>query len=69
MIRLTLDKLLAEKQISRYELAKRTGIQYAVIDKYYKNTVRRYDSFVLDRICETLQCDIASLLHYTADTE
>ena len=69
MIRLTLDKLLAEKQISRYELAKRTGIQYAVIDKYYKNTVRRYDSFVLDRICEALQCDVASLLHHTADTE
>lgn len=69
MIRLTLDKVLTEKQISRYELAKRTGIQYAVIDKYYKNTVKRYDSFVLDRICAALHCDVSSLLQYTEDSD
>ena len=69
MIRLTLDKVLTEKQISRYELAKRTGIQYAVIDKYYKNTVKRYDSFVLDRICTALHCDVSTLLLYTVDSD
>ena len=69
VIRLTLDKVLTEKQISRYELAKRTGIQYAVIDKYYKNTVKRYDSFVLDRICTALHCDVSALLLYTVDSD
>ena len=31
-VMLTLDKILKEKNMSRYELAKRTGIQYQIID-------------------------------------
>lgn len=62
MIRITLERALKERQITRYELAKRTGIQYQVIDNYYKNRVKRFDSFVLDRICEALNCSVNDLL-------
>lgn len=62
MIIITLDKALENYGITRYELAKRTGIQYQIIDNYYKNKVKRYDSFVLDRICSALDCDIQDIL-------
>ena len=45
-------------------MAKRTGIQYQIIDNYYKNKVKRYDSFVLERICDALNCDIRDILEY-----
>ena len=64
MIRITLDTLLQQYNISRYELAKRTGIQYQIIDNYYKNRVKRYDSYVLDRICNALDCRIGDVLVY-----
>lgn len=64
MIRICLDKLLEIKRISRYELAKMTGIQYQIIDNYYKNKVKRYDNYVLERICEALDCEIASVIEY-----
>lgn len=64
MIRITLDTLLQQHGISRYELAKRTGIQYQIIDNYYKNHVKRYDSYVLERICEALDCQIGDVLVY-----
>lgn len=64
MIRITLDTALAAHNISRYELAKRTGIQYHIIDKYYKNKVVRYDSFVLDRICTVLNCRIEDIITF-----
>ena len=64
MIRLTIDKLLKELEISRYELAKRTGVQYQIIDNYYKNKVRRYDSYILERICKALECDISDIIEY-----
>ena len=64
MIQLTLAKALDEAQISRYELAKRTGIQYQIIDNYYKNHVKRYDSYILDRICTALDCDISDIITY-----
>ncbi len=67
MVKIVLDKILEQKSISRYELAKRTGIQYQVIDNYYKNRVKRYDSYVLDRMCEALHCEIGDLLRYSEE--
>ena len=67
MVRLTLDNALAKHGISRYELAKRTGAQYHIIDSYYKNKVVRYDSDLLDRICHALDCDISDIIEYTKE--
>ena len=64
MVILTLDKTLNRLNISRYELSKRTEIQYQVIDNYYKNKVKRYDGYVPDRICTALDCDISDILEY-----
>ncbi len=64
MIRIKLDKTLEKLKVSRYELAKRTGIQYQIIDNYYKNRVKRYDSYVLERICMALNCDIEDVIEY-----
>ena len=64
MIRICLDKALKNSNITRYELAKRTDIQYQIIDNYYKNKVKRYDSFVLNRICTALNCSIAEIIEY-----
>ena len=64
MIRITLDTLLKQRGVSRYELAKRTGIQYQIIDNYYKNRVKRYDSYVLERICDALDCTVSDIIEY-----
>lgn len=67
MIRICLDKTLKKLNISRYELAKRTGVQYQIIDNYYKNQVKRYDSFVLEKICIALECDINDIVEYVKE--
>ncbi len=64
MIRISLDKTLDKYNISRYELSKRTGIQYQIIDNYYKNRVKRYDSFVLERICVALNCEVSDIIKF-----
>lgn len=64
MIKLTLDKALKKYDLTRYELAKRTGIQYHIIDNYYKNKVKRYDSYVLERICCAIDCPISDIIEY-----
>ncbi len=69
MIRLTLDRYLEKVSITRYELAKRMGIRFQIIDNYYKNKVVQYDSDVLDRICEALDCDIADIIEYQKKDE
>lgn len=64
---MTLDKLLSEREITRYQLAKMTDIKYQTIDNYYKNKVVRYDSFILSKICEVLECQIGDILIYIDD--
>jgi len=64
MVKLTLDVYLDNKGITRYQLAKDTGIKFQIIDNYYKNRVVRYDSDVIDRICRALGCNISDLIKY-----
>ena len=61
-IRLRLEELLATRGITRYELSRRTDIQYQIIDKYYKNKVVRYDSALLLKMCIALDCEIGDLI-------
>ena len=64
MIKLTIDKYIDSRKITRYELSKRTGIRFQIIDNYYKNKVVRYDSDILNRICNALECDVSDLIEY-----
>jgi putative transcriptional regulator len=67
MVRLTIDKMLEKRGITRYELAKRTEIKFQTIDRYYKNKVIRYDSYILDRICAALECNVSDILEYVKE--
>lgn len=69
MVRLTIDKYLDERGITRYELAKRTEVKFQTIDRYYKNRVVRYDSYILDRICAALECNLSDIIEYVKDDE
>ena len=62
VVRFCLADYLDANSISRYNLAKRTGIQYLVIDSYYKNKVCRLDSYNLGRIIEALNCQLTDIL-------
>ena len=64
MVRLTIDKMLEKRKMTRYELAKRTEIKFQTIDRYYKNRVVRYDSYILDRICSVLECNVGDIIEY-----
>ena len=67
MVRLTIDKYLGKCGITRYELAKRTEVKFQTIDRYYKNRVVRYDSYILDRICQALGCDLTEIIEYVKE--
>ena len=67
MVKLTIDKYLDKRGITRYELAKKTDVKFQTIDRYYKNRVVRYDSYILDRICAVLECNIFDIIEYSKE--
>ena len=56
MITLSIQKLLKEKGISRYELAKRIGVSYPTIDNIYKGRSTSIKFEILESICIELDC-------------
>jgi len=67
MITLKLKELLDERNLTRYWLSVKIGIKYQTIDGYYKNKVVRYDSYILNKICEALDCTPGDLINYQKD--
>ena len=64
MVRIKLSTLLGERRMTQAELARRTGIRPATINEMYNEFIERVNLDHLDRICETLGCDISDLLKY-----
>lgn len=59
-----LQGIMKKKDLSIYKLSKLSGLKYDVILRYYNNTVIKYDSSVLAKLCFTLDCSINDLLKY-----
>ena len=61
-MKLNIKDKLAEKNMSRYELAKKIGVTYPTIDKIYngKSTSIRLEN--LEAICKTFDCSPIEIL-------
>ena len=62
VVRFCLAEYLDANSFFFFFFSKRTGIQYHVIDSYYKNKVCRLDSYNLGRIIEALNCQLTDIL-------
>lgn len=69
-IKIKLDKLLTENEMSKNKLSHKAEMQRSQINGYCNNSITRLDVDVLARICHSLNCKIEDLLEYVpADDE
>lgn len=55
-MRISINKQLDKKGISRYELAKRVGVTYPTITSLYNGTSTSIKFEILEGICRVLEC-------------
>lgn len=55
-MRIDIKKRLEDKNMTRYELAKKIGITYPTIDNIYKGTTASIKFSTLEAICIELEC-------------
>lgn len=55
-MKISIQKKLNEKGITRYELAKRIGITYPTVDNIYKGNSTSIKFEILESICKELNC-------------
>ncbi len=55
-MQISIQSKLKEKNMTRYELAKRIGVTYPTIDNIYKGTSTSIKLEILENICNVLNC-------------
>ena len=63
MVQLKLKELLQEKNMSRYELQKLTGLNYPRINQLYKNEAKNISFIELDILTKVLKCSVSDLIY------
>lgn len=58
-------KLLIDRDMTRADLREKTGIAPATLAKMTKGEA--IGANVLERICETMQCDVGDIMSYVPD--
>lgn len=66
-MKLSIKNKLGEKNISRYELAKRIGVTYPTIDKIYKGESTAIKLKTLQKLCKVLDCTPNDILVFDKD--
>lgn len=64
MIILKLDDLLKERNLTAYALHKKSGLHQSVIAKIRHNQSKALQIDVLDKLCESLECEAGDLIKY-----
>lgn len=62
MIRILLSTRLGEKRWTQARLSRESGVRRATINELYNEFTDRVSLSDLDRICDTLGCDLSDLL-------
>ena len=66
-IRVTLDKILAERDMSLTELSERVGITIANLSILKTGKAKAVRFTTLDKICDVLACQPGDILEYDPD--
>ena len=61
---LRLKEIMAERGITRNQLAKLIDARFEVVNKWYQGNVEKMDLDILARICYALDCTTEDLLRY-----
>lgn len=63
-VRLRLRERMDCRGLNRNQVAKRIGVRFEVVDKWYQGEVEKMDLDILARLCFVLDCQPGDLLEY-----
>ncbi len=69
MIKCRLSRLLGELRMPILELKRRTDLSYVTLHNLYHEKTTGVTFYTIDKICESLECDIDDLFEYVEEGE
>ncbi len=68
-IKLHLDEIIKERDVSLNQLSFRTEIQRSQLRNYRDNKIQRVDLDLLARLCYVLECNITDIIEFIPPDE
>ena len=62
-----LDSLLKERNYPKLRLAKNAKLDYRTVLRYCKNDVQNIKVFILEQLCDTLDCEVEDIIEFVKD--
>ncbi len=69
MIKCRLSRLLGDRRMPILELKRRTDLSYVTLQNLYHEKTTGVTFYTIDKICESLECNIGDLLEYVEEGE
>lgn len=63
-IKVKLDSIMNERNISTYELSNKSNIRFQSLQSLRENTSTRIDYEVLAKLCYVLECEVQDIIEY-----
>ena len=67
MVKVVLNKVLENKQISLYKLSKDSGVEYSTLHRILNNKTKSISFKMLDKLCKVLKCSFNDLFEFKED--
>lgn len=61
-LEIRLAELIEKKGLNRNKVSLKAAMNWRQVDRYCENDITRLDTFVLCKLCTTLECEIQDLL-------
>lgn len=69
MLKIHLKKLLFDRDMTRADLQRLTGIRYDTLSAYYHGFIKRINTEDLIKICDVLECSLNELIEYLPENK
>ena len=56
--------IMQKKNLSKNQVAKKTGLHHQIIERYYNGTVTRFDKDILAKFCFIFDCKLEDIMYY-----
>lgn len=63
-IKCNINELMEQNNLTKTQIARRTGIHHQTIQRYMDNTAVRYDEEILAKLCYIFNCNLNELITY-----
>lgn len=63
-IKCNINKLMKQNNLTKTQIARRTGIHHQTLQRYMDNSVIRYDEEILAKLCYVFDCNLNDLITY-----